>query len=222
MILNQFFIVTKIESHPEMGFPGNAELDEKSANPDPFIQFGNWFDHAVNSKVEEPEAMFLASSDKNGILSGRIVLLKGYDARGFVFYTNYQSRKASDIEANPRVAVVFHWKETKRQVRITGIAHKVTPAESDEYFGSRPVESRISAIISPQSRVIPSRSWLDEKFEALKNKNVGKEPVRPSHWGGYRITPDTFEFWQAGPHRLHDRIRYRLVENNWVVERLAP
>jgi pyridoxamine 5'-phosphate oxidase len=201
---------------------GRAELDEHSVDPDPFLQFETWFNDAVSSDVPEPEAMFLASADKNGFPSGRVVLLKGFDSRGFVFYTNYKSRKGSEIGANPNVAIVFHWKETKRQVRITGKAHKVSKAESDEYFSSRPPESRFSAIISPQSSVIPGRIFLDEKFQEMQRSATAIDTARPAHWGGYRIIPDTFEFWQLRLHRLHDRIRYRLVRNQWLIERLAP
>lgn len=198
-----------------------AVLDENSVNADPFIQFSDWFREAVDSGVTEPEAMFLASADNNGIPSGRIVLMKGFDSKGFVFFTNYNSRKGYEIDLNPFVAFVFHWKEIERQVRITGKAQRIPRSESEEYFKSRPLESKISAIISLQSKVIPDRKFLEEKFEKVK-RNAGQNPKRPVHWGGYRITPSIFEFWQSRPYRLHDRIQYRLVNGNWVIERLSP
>jgi pyridoxamine 5'-phosphate oxidase len=200
----------------------NAELDENSVDPDPFRQFSAWFKDAVDSGVSEPEAMFLATASENGIPSGRIVLLKGFDPKGFAFFTNYNSRKGSEIVMNPFVAIAFHWKEIDRQVRITGKAQRISGAESDEYFSSRPLESRISAMISLQSMVIPGRNYLEEKFNEMKRRITGKEPERPASWGGFRVIPSTFEFWQARTHRLHDRIQYRLVEEKWIIERLAP
>jgi pyridoxamine 5'-phosphate oxidase len=196
-------------------------LNENSVDGDPFRQFSAWFNDALDSGVPEPEAMFLATAGADGIPSGRIVLLKGFDATGFVFFTNYNSRKGSDIEINPFVAIAFHWKELDRQVRITGKAQKVSQSESDEYFASRPLDSRISAIVSSQSKVIPDRKSLLKKFDEVKRK-AGHEPKRPVHWGGYRIIPSTFEFWQSGPSRLHDRIQYRIINKGWIIERLAP
>jgi pyridoxamine 5'-phosphate oxidase len=196
-------------------------LDENSVDPDPFRQFSAWFHDALASGIAEPEAMFLATATAEGIPSGRMVLLKGFDANGFVFFTNYQSRKGSEIELNPFVAVAFHWKEIERQVRITGKAQRVSESESDEYFASRPLDSRISAIVSSQSKVIHGRKTLVEEFDEVK-RNSGPVPKRPAHWGGYRIIPSSFEFWQSGPSRLHDRIQYRMVNGGWVIERLAP
>jgi pyridoxamine 5'-phosphate oxidase len=200
----------------------NSLLDEHSVVADPFRQFSAWFRDAVDSGVAEPEAMFLATTGKNGIPSGRIVLLKSFDSKGFVFFTNYTSRKGKEIEGNPSVALVFHWKERERQVRITGKAERIPGHESDQYFSTRPIDSRISAMISPQSSVIPGRNYLDEEFTAMKLRLKGTDPERPLHWGGFRIIPDTFEFWQSQPHRLHDRIRYRLEQGRWIIERLAP
>lgn len=200
----------------------NVELDENSVDPDPFRQFSAWFKDAVESGVSEPEAMFLATASENGIPSGRIVLLNGFDPKGFVFFTNYNSRKGSEIVMNPFVAIAFHWKEIDRQVRITGKAQRISGAESDEYFSSRPLESRISAMISSQSKVIPGRNYLEEKFDEMKRRITGHEPERPANWGGFRISPATFEFWQSRPQRLHDRIQYRLVKGNWIIERLSP
>ncbi|MCX6246973.1 MAG: pyridoxamine 5'-phosphate oxidase [Bacteroidetes bacterium] len=200
----------------------NAVLDENSVAADPVQQFSAWFTDAVNSGVTEPEAMFLATAGKNGIPSGRIVLLKGFDPKGFVFFTNYNSRKGLEIKGSPSVAVVFHWKEIERQVRITGMAERIPGHESDTYFSSRPIDSRISAMISPQSSVIPNRIHLEAEFTSMKLRMEGKEPERPSHWGGFRIIPVSIEFWQSQPHRLHDRIQYRLENGKWIIERLAP
>lgn len=200
----------------------NNELDEHSVDTDPFRQFSAWFRNAVDSGVSEPEAMFLATTGENGIPSGRIVLLKGFDPKGFVFFTNYNSRKGAEIAVNPFVAITFHWKEIERQVRITGNVQRISDAESDKYFSSRSLESQISAMISSQSMVIPGRNYLEEKFNEMKRRITGKEPERPASWGGFRISPATFEFWQARLHRLHDRIQYRLVEEKWIIERLAP
>jgi pyridoxamine 5'-phosphate oxidase len=197
-------------------------LDENSMDRDPYCQFSVWFRNAVEAGVPEPEAMFLATANKDGMPSGRVVLMKGVDSNGFVFFTNYKSRKGGEITANPFVAIVFHWKAIDRQVRVTGKAQMIPEVESDEYFHSRPLESRIGAIISSQSTIIPSREYLERKFEDMKNDIKGVAPLRPSYWGGFRIIPSTFEFWQSQPHRLHDRIQYRLVDGNWIIERLSP
>ena len=200
----------------------NDILDENSVDIDPFHQFSAWFSDAVDSGVSEPEAMFLATAGENGMPSGRIVLLKGFDPNGFVFFTNYDSRKGTEIAMNPFVAIAFHWKEMDRQVRITGKAQRISGTESDEYFSSRPLESRISAMISSQSTVIPHRRYIEEKFNEMKAKISGQETERPENWGGFRIAPSTFEFWQSRPHRLHDRIQYRRVNEKWIIERLSP
>jgi pyridoxamine 5'-phosphate oxidase len=200
----------------------NAELDENSVDADPFLQFSDWFRNAVVAGVSEPEAMFLATASEQGFPSGRIVLLKGFDANGFIFFTNYNSRKGSEIAANPFVAITFHWKEIGRQVRISGKVQRVPGNQSDAYFSSRPLENQISAMISSQSTVIPDRKTLEEKFDDMMRRITGKEPVRPANWGGFRVTPFTFEFWQSRPRRLHDRIQYRLVKEKWIIERLAP
>jgi pyridoxamine 5'-phosphate oxidase len=200
----------------------NSAIDENSVDIDPFHQFSIWFKDAVDSGVSEPEAMFLATASEKGIPSGRIVLLKEFDPRGFVFFTNYNSRKGFEIAVNPSVSIAFHWKEMDRQVRISGKAQRISSAESDEYFFSRPLESRISAMISLQSAVIPGRSYIEEKFNEMKRRITGQEPERPENWGGFRVIPVGFEFWQSRPHRLHDRIQYRLVNEKWIIERLAP
>jgi pyridoxamine 5'-phosphate oxidase len=152
----------------------------------------------------------------------RIVLLKGVDERGLVFYTDYRSRKARELEDNPRVALVFYWHALERQVRIEGAAEKVSPAESDAYFTSRPLGSKLGAWASPQSSVIPSRQWLDAEYSRVAARFAAGQVPRPDHWGGYRVLPDVFEFWQGRPNRLHDRLRYRLGPSGWILERLAP
>jgi pyridoxamine 5'-phosphate oxidase len=167
--------------------------------------------------------MTLATASADGFPAARIVLLKGYDAEGFVFYTNYHSFKGQQLEENPRACLVFFWKELERQVRITGLIHKVTAAESDEYFHSRPEGSRIGAWTSPQSQVIENRQQLEEKEKELITAFEGKEIPRPLHWGGYRVKPLIVEFWQGRPSRLHDRIQYTMEDNGgWKIERLAP
>jgi pyridoxamine 5'-phosphate oxidase len=197
-------------------------LDESSVNPDPFIQFTIWFDEVMQAGIEEPSAMFLATSGTDGRPSGRIVLLKGINEKGFLFYTNYDSLKGREILENPNVALTFHWKELERQVRITGKAGKLTKKESDSYFKNRPFESRVNATISPQSSVIPGRGFLERRRDKLLEHLKDKEIVRPLNWGGFIVKPDQFEFWQGRESRLHDRIRFRLENKNWIIERLAP
>lgn len=198
-------------------------LSENDVFRNPFQQFDKWFQEALSAGIEEPNAMTLATSSSDGIPSARIVLLKGYNEQGFVFFSNYESYKARQLEENPRACLVFFWKELERQVRITGIVLKVSAAESDEYFNSRPHGSRIGAWASPQSRVIESRDWLEQnvaQFEKLFNSNPHE---RPPHWGGYRIQPVSIEFWQGRSNRLHDRVQYSLKEDGgWMIERLAP
>jgi pyridoxamine 5'-phosphate oxidase len=195
-------------------------LDISSMHPDPVVQFGIWMEDAIRQGIEEPTAMTLATVGADGKPSARMVLLKGFDKEGFVFFTNYDSRKGFEIEGNPDVALVFYWKELERQVRIEGRATKTTGAESDEYFKTRPVESQAGAIVSPQSQVIPNRKELESKLEELLSGN--KELTRPKHWGGYHVFPEMIEFWQGRPGRLHDRIRYLRHGNQWKIERLAP
>jgi pyridoxamine 5'-phosphate oxidase len=191
--------------------------------PDPFQQFNKWWNEALRSRIEEPNAMTLATSSSDGIPSARIILLKGVDKKGFVFFTNYESYKGIQLLENPRACLVFFWKELERQVRITGIVEKTSAQSSDEYFNSRPEGSRIGAIASPQSRVIADRKWLEENEENIRSQFEGKEIKRPMHWGGYRVKPVAIEFWQGRPNRLHDRIQYSLQEDaSWKIERLAP
>jgi pyridoxamine 5'-phosphate oxidase len=197
-------------------------LDESSVDPDPFVQFIIWFDEVMQAGIEEPSAMFLATSGTDGNPSGRIVLLKGISEKGFVFYTNYNSVKGREIQENPNVAITFHWKELERQVRIIGHASRLTKKESDAYFESRPFESRVSAVISPQSSVIHGREFLERRREKLLLQIKDKEIARPSNWGGFIIKPVQFEFWQGRESRLHDRIQFRLEKKSWIIERLAP
>ena len=198
-----------------------GELTEASVSPDPFTQFGNWMLHALEAQVPEPTSMTLATASPKGVPSVRTVLLKGFNQQGFVFFTNYLSRKGRQLDDNPHAALVIYWKELERQVRIEGTAVRVPEEESDEYFASRPKESQVSAIISPQSSVVPDRQFLENRMKEY----LQREPEihsRPLHWGGYRVSPHTFEFWQGRSGRLHDRIRYTLAGDHWRIERLAP
>lgn len=201
-----------------------ASLDLEHIGKNPFEQFQKWFKEAMEAGIPEPNAMTLASCDAAGRPSARIVLLKGFDEQGFVFFTNYNSRKGKEFEANPAAALVFWWIELERQVRIEGIVEKVTPEQSTEYFQSRPKGSQIGAWASPQSSVIEDRQELEKRVSDIEQKYAFEEVLpRPEHWGGYLVKPDLIEFWQGRPSRLHDRIQYRLQENgNWGIERLAP
>jgi pyridoxamine 5'-phosphate oxidase len=197
-------------------------LDEEHVGRDPLQQFGVWMVEAIHAKVPEPTAMSLATVDAAGRPSGRIVLLKGVDPRGFVFFTNYASRKGRDLAARPVAALTFLWKELERQVRIEGAVEKVSAAESDAYYETRPLGSRIGAWASPQSEAIENRAWLEERWTALA-KEYGEGPARPEHWGGYRVIPERIEFWQGRLSRLHDRIVYAREEaRGWKIARLAP
>src|SRR5687767_13655609 len=172
-------------------------LSENDVDSNPFRQFDTWWQEAINSEIEEVNAMTLATASADGIPSARIVLLKSYDAKGFVFFTNYNSYKGRNMEENPRACLVFFWKELERQVRITGVVRKLAEQESDDYFNSRPDGSKIGAIVSPQSQVISGREWLEERVEELVTKNESKQFTRPTHWGGYVVQPVTIEFWQG-------------------------
>jgi pyridoxamine 5'-phosphate oxidase len=199
-----------------------AELDEAHSADSPLRQFEQWLHEALTAQLPEPTAMTLATVGPDARPSTRVVLLKGCDARGFVWYTNYESRKAQELAANPRAALQFHWVELERVVRIEGRVEKAAAEESDAYFRTRPLDSRIGAWASPQSRVIPSRSVLVAEAARISAKFL-LDPPRPPHWGGYRLVPDAYEFWQGRRSRLHDRLRYALQsDGSWLRQRLAP
>ncbi|NBV45411.1 MAG: pyridoxamine 5'-phosphate oxidase [Planctomycetia bacterium] len=199
-------------------------LDEGSVERDPIRQFGLWYDAAVAAGVPEPEAMTLATATPDGRPSARIVLLRGFDARGFCFFTNYDSRKGRELAANPHAALTFHWTILERQVRIEGRVERTTAAESDAYFHSRPSTSRIGAWSSPQSAVIADRTALEALYASFRAAHADDAAIpRPPHWGGFRLVPERIEFWQGRPSRLHDRLRFcRDAPGGWLVERLAP
>lgn len=198
-----------------------AELNEEASEADPLKQFELWLQQAIDARLPEPNAMTLATVGPDHRPSTRIVLIKGFDARGIVWYTNYDSRKGRELAANPFAALQFHWVELERVVRIEGRAEKVSAEESDAYFASRPLDSRIGAWASPQSQVIPSRAVLVASA-AKYGAQFALNPPRPPHWGGFRLQPDRWEFWQGRRSRLHDRLRYRLDGSQWLRERLAP
>jgi pyridoxamine 5'-phosphate oxidase len=197
------------------------ELDEQASAADPMAQFRTWFEQALKAELPEPNAMTLATVGADGRPSTRVVLIKGYDARGIVWYTNYASRKGRELEATPFAALQFHWVELERVVRIEGRVEKASADESDAYYASRPLDSRLGAWASPQSEVIAGRAVL-VAAAAKAAVQHGLHPPRPPHWGGYRLVPDRWEFWQGRKSRLHDRLRYRLDQGTWVRERLAP
>jgi len=198
-------------------------LEEDQVHSDPFMQFGTWWNEAITASIEEVNAMTLATASADGLPSARIVLLKGYDSNGFMFFTNYDSFKGKQIDENPRACLVFFWKELERQIRITGLIRKISAGASDEYYNSRPVGSQIGALASPQSQVIESRGWLINREFSLLKEFENKSITRPVNWGGYCVQPVTLEFWQGRPNRLHDRIQYTLLESGgWQIERLAP
>ncbi len=199
-------------------------LDEKKVNPDPLEQFKNWLHEALDAEVMEPNAMILATAGKSGIPSLRTVLLKGVDQKGFVFYTNYQSRKGRDIEENPHASVLFFWPQLQRQIRISGVLSKTDPAVSEAYFKERPLESRISAWVSSQSHELSGKVELEENYRIFAAKYRDKEIPYPPFWGGYCLTPDAYEFWQGQPNRLHDRVEYTQdpETRTWITRRLAP
>lgn len=199
-----------------------APLDATDLDPDPIRQLERWLDHAVHAEVPEPTAMAVATCGAGGQPSVRTVLLKGLDAGGLVFYTNYESRKATDLAQTPRAGLLFYWPELHRQVAVDGTVARVSAEESDRYFATRPRGSQLGAWASDQSRVLESRERLEQRFAAAAAEFADRAVPRPSHWGGYRVTPLTFEFWQGRPNRLHDRFRYARRDDGWQIERLAP
>jgi len=198
-------------------------LMESDMATDPIAQFDVWWQEAVEAKIMEVNAMTLATASADGIPSARTVLMKGFSEKGFIFFTNYNSFKGQQLSENPKACLLFFWKEIERQVRITGIVEKLSGDESNAYFQSRPRASQVGAVASPQSEVIESRQWLDEKYKEVFQQFENTTVQRPSHWGGYIVTPVIIEFWQGRPGRLHDRILYTLLDDgNWKIERLAP
>jgi pyridoxamine 5'-phosphate oxidase len=201
---------------------GIGSLDESQVARDPIQQFARWWDDVEKARIVEPNAMTLATADASGAPAARVVLLKAFDACGFSFFTNYHSRKGRELDANPRAALVFYWQPLERQVRVEGTVEKTTREESEAYFNTRPPAARIGAWVSRQSDVIRSRQWLEQRQAELAAQ-YGENVPLPPFWGGYRVVPQTVEFWQGRPSRLHDRIRYtREAHNSWRIERLSP
>lgn len=197
------------------------QLLESNVSKDPFNQFKIWFDLVVKAEVIEPNAMTIATSTKNGIPSARMVLLKGFDETGFTFFTNYESRKGKELLDNPLASLLFWWREFERQVRIEGTIEKISRKDSEEYFNVRPLKSRYGALSSNQSEIVKNREVLEKRFSDLE-KQFGENPPTPENWGGYKLLPNKFEFWQGRRDRLHDRICYEKVNNDWKIYRLQP
>ncbi|MFO7658848.1 MAG: pyridoxamine 5'-phosphate oxidase [Bacteroidales bacterium] len=199
-----------------------AQLDTDNLNSDPFTQFRYWFNDAVKAIHTDANAMMLATADQDGKPSARVLLLKGFDQNGFTFFTNYESKKGQQLAINPYATIVFYWKELERQVRVEGRVDKTSRKESDDYFNIRPEGSRIGAWTSPQSKPIPDRHYLDRLQQDLSRLFSSKPLERPENWGGYRLMPNLFEFWQGRENRLHDRFEYKLEKGEWIIRRLAP
>ena len=210
------------ETHARKEYEQDS-LHRSDLDPDPIRQFERWYKAAVEAEVPEPESMTVATVGLDGFPSARIVLMRSFDDRGFVFYTDYQGRKGRELEADPRAAIVFHWHALERQIRIEGTVSRTSEAESDAYFQSRPLGSKRAAWASDQSEVVPDRATLEARFREVEAQFGAAGPPRPDHWGGYRLAPRVLEFWQGRRSRLHDRLRYRATETGgWTIERLAP
>lgn len=200
----------------------SRSLDEQTARPDPFEQFEQWMSEAIAAEVEEPNAMVVSTVSETGKPSSRIVLLRGFDRRGFVFYTNYDSKKATEIGSNPNASLLFFWPALERQIRVDGVVSKTSRAESEAYFATRPRESQIGAWASAQSRALESRRELEEKIDAIEKRFAGQSIECPDFWGGFRLEPEAFEFWQGRRSRLHDRLSYTKTGHVWKIGRLSP
>ena len=200
----------------------HTALSKKHVDKDPFVQFEKWIAETLELNERDATSVALITNGTDGFPQSRIVLLKGYNTEGFIFYTNYNSNKGSEIEKDPRIGLHFFWPDPERQIRISGFAEKTNIAQSEEYFHSRPPESQLAAVISDQSSEIPSRMYLENKYDELKEKLDGEMPDCPKHWGGYLVKPIKFEFWQGRENRLHDRIVYEKENNNWRIKRIAP
>jgi len=200
----------------------NKVLTEKNVDPDPFIQFSIWYNEHLKAGIAIPDTVSLGTASLSGRVSVRTVLLKGFDEKGFVFFTNFKSKKGVQLSENKNSAMLFYWPESGRQIRIEGITEKVSEEESASYFSTRPRDSQISAWASEQSSVIPDRQYLEERHDYYKARYENKPVEKPPNWGGFRLIPDFFEFWKDGEFRLHDRVVYTLVKKSWVISRLAP
>jgi pyridoxamine 5'-phosphate oxidase len=200
----------------------NKDFSEKTVDPDPFTQFKTWYDEHLAYGIAIPDSVALGTSTPDGHVAVRTVLLKDYDETGFIFYTNYKSRKGRQLLSNPKAALLFYWPESCRQVRIEGVTEKISDKDSESYFKTRPRESQLSAWASEQSSVIPGRQHLENRYNSYENMYSEKSVAKPQYWGGFRLIPEWFEFWQEGKFRLHDRLTYSKRNDTWVIERLAP
>lgn len=200
----------------------NRSLSQETVHPDPFMQFKLWYAERVSAVPIYPDAVTLATASNEGLVSSRIVLLKEFNKTGFIFFTNYNSKKGRQLSENPKASLLFYWPESRRQVRVEGYTEKVSAEESEAYFKTRARDSQIGAWASEQSKVIPDRKYLDDKVKSIKNKFIGRPLDKPEYWGGFRLIPENIEFWQEGEYRLHDRILYTRKSDSWYIQRLSP